>query len=157
VPPNATFDVTTEIVTPFNGFEPINHQAMGVFIGDGTQNNFVKLTTKGASTDPDKINMLSEVANAKQVNRNKGADFPGADKVVLTLRVDPVNGTVQGKYEVFRNGVSEGVKNVGAPVPLQWTLSTASRGLAVGIMSTSTGPGGPFSATWNHLNVTLAA
>jgi hypothetical protein len=98
--------------------------------------------------------MLSEVGNAKQVNRNQGADFPAADKVILTLRVNPGAGTVQGKYEVFRNGVSEGVKNVGAAIPLQWSLSTATRGLAVGIMSTSTGPGGPFSATWNYLSVT---
>jgi hypothetical protein len=155
VPPSQTFDVTTEIVAPFSGMEPINHQAMGLFIGDGTQNNFVKLMTKGASTDPDKINMLSEVGNAKQVNRNKGADFPGADKVVLTLRVNPGAGTVQGRYEVFRNGASEGLKTVGAAVPLQWSLSTASRGLAVGIMSSSTGPGGSFSATWDYLNVSL--
>jgi hypothetical protein len=65
--------------------------------------------------------------------------------------VDPAANTVQPTYRVTSGGVAGPLKNVGAPmsIPAGWFGGTT--GLAVGIISTSTGPGPEFPATWDFI------
>jgi hypothetical protein len=65
--------------------------------------------------------------------------------------VDPAANTVQGSYSVTTNGVTGPRQNMGNPlsVPAGWFGGTS--GLAVGIISTSAGPGPEFPATWSFI------
>jgi hypothetical protein len=71
--------------------------------------------------------------------------------------VDPAANTVQASYVVSTNGVTSTRKNIGAPtsIPAGWFGGTT--GFAVGIISTSTGPGPEFPATWGFIEVTPGA
>ena len=80
--------------------------------------------------------------------------MPGPNHVDLYLRVNPAAGTVQPSFTATTGATTTGRIDVGGPiaVPLAWF--TAPTGLAVGIISTSTGPGPVFPATWDFMKVT---
>ena len=77
--------------------------------------------------------------------------LPGPDYVDLYLRIDPDAATVQPRYAVTAGGVTGPLTDLGGsePVPSGWF--TGSTGLAIGIISTSSGPGAPFPATWDFI------
>jgi len=95
-----------------------------------------------------------------------------SDAIVLTLTVDPVAGTVTPGWSVDRGSTIAGpgdvITGAGSAVTVTGSLLAAIRGnymmkaesgwdipvgLAVGIIGTSEGPGDPFSATWNSINI----
>ncbi len=153
-PPAGRFQVYGRIVQPFLGLTPDAHQSMGIFIGDGTQDGYLKVTTKGAVGTPEKINVIEEIGGTVQVTRNKDIALPGPDYVDLWLVVDPAVGTVQPSYQASVGGVLQARVNVGAPIPIptSW-LTTPGRGLAAGLLSTSRGQGPEFPATWDFFHV----
>ncbi len=153
-PPSGKFHVYGRIVQPFDGLVPDAHQSMGIFLGDGTQDGYLKITTKGTAGSPEQINVIKEVAGVSEVSRKKSITLPGPDYVDLWLVVDPTAGTVQPSYQASVGGVLQPRVNVGAPIPIpaSWS-STPGRGLAVGIISTSRGPGPEFPATWDFIHV----
>jgi hypothetical protein len=81
--------------------------------------------------------------------------LPGPEYVDLFLAVDPQAGTVQPSYITSTNGTESPRQNVGGKifVPSSW-FTAPDRGLAVGIISTSVGPGPPFPASWDLMEVT---
>ena len=145
------FTVQTRIVGPFSGLTPQDFQSMGLFIGTGDQDNYVKITT--ASNAGTKVEALKEVGGVPQ-SQTAPLAMPGPDHVDLYLRVDPAAGTVQPSFTAATGATTTGRIDVGGPiaVPLAWF--TAPTGLAVGIISTSTGPGPVFPATWDFMKVT---
>ncbi|HSL10933.1 MAG TPA: hypothetical protein VLA82_06425, partial [Actinomycetota bacterium] len=160
--PSSTFEVSTSIVNPFSGISPGASQQMGIVIGDGTQHNFVKLVLKGKDGTPEQVHLWKEIGDAKSVGRNKSITLPGPDYVELRLVVNPSNGTVQGFAQPCDAGSSGCTPlaaeiKMGNPVaiPSSW-LTSSTTGLAVGIISTSTGPAPPFPATWDYLHVEAA-
>jgi hypothetical protein len=84
--------------------------------------------------------------------------LPGPDYVDLWLVVKPGAGTVQGFAQAFEGGVFGPEIKLGAPITLQagtmasW-VDSASRGLAVGMISTSAGKAPEFPATWDFMHV----
>jgi len=152
--PSAPFQVYGRIVQPFLGFSAERHQAMGIFIGDGTQGGYVKITTKGVLGTPEKINVIREIGDVVQTTRNKSLAMPGPDFVDLWLIIDPVASTVQPVYQASIGGVLQAKVNVGLPIPIpsSW-LSSPTTGLAAGLISTSRGTGDPFPASWDFFHV----
>ncbi len=151
-PADGPFTVRTRIVGPFKGITPANYQSMGLFIGTGDQNNYVKLTT--AAVGGTGVQVAGEVAGVPSAQKAP-LTLPGPDFVDLYLRVDPSTGTVQPSYTATTNGTTTARTTVGSgpiTVPLEW-FTAADRGLAVGIISTSTGSV-PFPATWDFMEVT---
>jgi len=152
-PAAGPFTVRTRIVGPFQGFTPKNFQSMGLFIGNGDQDNYVKITT--AMVNGTGVQVVKEVnaavSNAAMVKQT----FPGPEYVDLFLAVDPQAGTVQPSFVTSTDGVDSERQNVGGKVfvPTSW-FTAADRGLAVGIISTSVGPGEPFPASWDLMEVT---
>jgi hypothetical protein len=146
--------VSSRIVNPFSGLTPSASQSMGIFIGDGTQDGYLKLVLKGTNSTPDKVNLLYENGGVVGVKRNKDITMPGPDYVDLWLVVKPGAGTVQGFAQAFQNGTFLPEIKMGAPVPIpsSW-LASPTRGLAVGMISTSAGKAPEFPASWDFMHV----
>ncbi len=140
----------------FNGRVPVGHETMGIFVGTGDQDNYIKLVMGRSGGNNIGARVLSESGGTVVSNTLTPVDFLSAQGVALALRVDPVAGNVQPFISV--DGAPE--MAVGAPVPLQGALLDAVRtpgvSVACGIISTSRG-GSPFAATWDYLRVESAA
>lgn len=150
-PNSGVFTARTKIAAPFAGIKPQGNQSMGLFIGNGDQDNYVKLTTH-ANGGKGGIDLTKEVNGSASKSARYPVDLPGPDAVDLFLTVDPAAGTVQASYAVTRNGVTGLRTKLGSPktVPAGWFGGTNA--LAVGVISTSNG-GPVFSATWDSIEV----
>ncbi len=145
--PNNAYSAHTRILAPFAGISPQDNQSMGLFLGSGDQDNYVKLVVS-ANGGTGGVHFLKEVAGATSNQLTDTVSLPGPSAIDLYLEVDPASGTVQPWYTV-----DGGPRvNLGGPVSLPGNWLSAST-LAVGIISTSAGPGPPFSATWDLLEV----
>jgi hypothetical protein len=151
-PASGTFTAHTRIVGPFAGLTPQDNQSMGLFIGAGDQDNYVKVVTfaNGGAGGVQSLKELNGVAGPASA---EALSLPGPDAVELYLTVDRAAGTVQASYAVTANGVTGQPTTVGAPEPIPSAWLNASTGLAVGIISTSAGPAPEFPATWDFIEV----
>jgi hypothetical protein len=153
-PSSATgkFTARTRIMAPFGGMTPEGNQSMGLFIGNGDQDNYVRLAT-AANGGSGGIHLSKEVAGTFSDVPQAAVSMPGPDFVDLYLTVDPSAATVQASYSVTNGGSTSARTNLAGPqsIPSGWL--TGSKGLAVGIISTSAG-GAPFPATWDFIQVT---
>jgi hypothetical protein len=149
----APFTAHTRIVAPFAGAAPEDFQSMGLFVGTGRQNSYVKITTaaRGGSGG---VELTREVNDAAALAAAAPVAMPGPDYVDLYLTVDPGDATVQARYAVTTGGVTAATVSLGAPqaVPSSW-FTSATTGLAVGIISTSRGAAPAFPATWDFVRV----
>jgi hypothetical protein len=150
-PAGGPLTVRTRVVAPFRGVTPQDFQSMGLFVGTGDQDNYVKVTT--AIIGEPSIQVVREEA-AVPTSTRTALPMPGPDYVDLYLRVDPEAATVRASYVASVNGTRGARTDVGGPisVPQSW-FTAPDRGLAVGIISTSNGPGEPFPATWDLIEV----
>jgi hypothetical protein len=146
------FTAHTRIAAPFAGMTPENNQSMGLFIGNGDQDNYVKLVTH-ANGGAGGIQFVKELNASVSTRPIAAVSMPGPGAVDLYLTVDPAANTVQPSYSVTTGGVAGPRTNLGGTtsVPAGWFGGT--NGLAVGITSTSAGPGPEFPATWDFIDV----
>jgi hypothetical protein len=145
------FTAQTRIMAPFAGATPQDNQSMGLVIGRGDQNNYIKLVTN-ANGGNGGIQFAGEIQgdfNGQQVN----ADILGADSVDLFMVVDPADATVSASYVITTDGVRGPRTLAGQPItmPSSW-LSDTINGPAIGIISTSDGADS-FSASWGFIEV----
>jgi outer membrane protein assembly factor BamB len=151
-----TFTAHTRIVGPFAGLTPTGFQSMGLYIGNGDQDNYAKLVVSANNGSPG-VQFLTEVGGSDTARPVAPVTMPGPDAVDLYLTVNPAAGTVQPSYRVVTAGVAGPLHLLGgtASIPTGW-LTNASRGLAIGIIATSTG-GPTFPATWGVLEAVAGA
>ncbi len=151
---NDDFTVHTRIMGPFNGLIPQDFQSMGLFIGTGDQDNYVKVVTS-ANGGAGGIEFIKEVGGSSTSRPVAPVTLPGPNYVDLYLSVDPDAATVQPRYSVTIGGVTGPVTDLGGPepVPSGWFTNPTS-GLAIGILSTSRGTAPAFPATWDFIEVT---
>jgi glucose/arabinose dehydrogenase len=149
------FLVHTALVAPFAGMRPQNDQQMGVYVGTGDQDNFVKLVV-AANGGKGGVKFGREIKGVASAQRVTTVPMPGPDRVDLYLLVDPDKGTIQGSYSVTKGAVTSARVTMGNPVTVPTTWFSGSLGTAVGLSSTSKGPGPPFAALWDLIEVTPA-
>ncbi len=149
------FTAHTAIAAPFAGTTPQDSQSMGLMIGRGDQDNYAKVVLI-ANGGAGGIRFLKEVEGAVSDVTTGALALPGPERVDLYLRVDPDTATVQASYSVTDGGVSGRRIDLGGPVALPATWFGTSRGLALGIISSSYGPAPPFAATWDLIEATPA-
>ncbi len=147
------FTVHTRIAAPFAGIQPQPHQSMGLFIGNGDQDNYVKLVTS-ANGGAGGIQFAKEVSGTFVARPKADVDMPGPDAVDLFLTVDPGANTVQPSYTVTTNGDAGPREILGGPEPIPAGWFGGDTGFAVGILSTSAGAAPPFAATWDLIEAT---
>ena len=147
------FTVRTRVVSPFAGFTPENFQSMGVFIGNGDQDNYIKLVT--SANDGDGGIEYAIEQGGEFDGQSISAPVLGADHVDLYLVIDPdpLALTVTASYVITTDGVRGDREEAGEPVsiPAAW-LTDETNGLAVGIISTSIFSE-PFPASWRFVEV----
>lgn len=145
------FFVHTRILGPFSGLTPADGQSMGLFVGTGDQDNYAKIVVSGGG----QIAFHTEIGGAVGPLSVAPVTLPGPSSIDLYLRVDPAAGTVQPYYSVTSGGVTSPRTALAGPhaVPASWFTNPAA-GLALGIISTSRGPGPEFPATWDFILAT---
>lgn len=148
---SGVFTAQTRIMAPFAGAVPQDKQSMGLVIGKGDQDNYIKLVTNANGGDGG-IQFAGEMQAAFD-GQQVSANILGSDYVDLYLTVDPAALSVVASYVVARDGVRGPRTAAGQPfaLPASW-LSDATNGPAIGIISTSSGSD-PFPASWGFVEV----
>ncbi len=158
------FEITVRIQPPFfNTQTPQEGQSQGFYIGTGDQDNYLKvvLTANGGNGGIEVLDENDGLAQSTMYANNLAGsqqipdDVLGAESSLnLFLQVDPAAGTVLPGYAV---DTKEKVL-MGDPVALSTNLLDALQNsgtaVAVGLIASSTGPGEPFAATWDRIDVT---
>ena len=148
-PAGQRFTVHSEITGPFsNGTAVVDNRSQGIFLGNGDQDNYVKLVA-GAKGGSGGIHLLREVdGTTTSVAYPTVANVTGSGVTIdLYMTVDPRNDTVTGAYTISGSTpVTVGTTTV----PGNW-LSSDQRGLATGAIGTSRGSGDPFPGTWKRI------
>ena len=151
MPAAGKFTASTRIVAPFDGVTPQESQSMGLFVGNGSQSNYVKLAVQG--TAGGRINLIKEKKDAIQAKFNKPLAMPGPDYVDLFLTIDPVSGTIKASFVATVGGVAGPRIKLSKPIAIPSKWYDGSKALAVGIISTSRGIAPQFTAGWDSLAV----
>jgi hypothetical protein len=147
--PGTPFTVHTRVVTPFAGLTPQSGQSIGLFAGTGDQDNYVKFVVVSGS-GAGGVELVREIAGTPNTTAENAPGLLGAESVDLFLLFDPVSASVRPSYEITKNGVTQPRVWLSAqPVPSSWLTSV----VAVGVIATSAGPGPPFPASWDLIEV----
>ncbi|MEH6407612.1 MAG: putative Ig domain-containing protein, partial [Leeuwenhoekiella sp.] len=154
------FTVHSKLEAPFfgvngNATKPVNGQSCGVFIGNGDQNNYLKVVLMEGTVANDNqygIEVLRENNGTKTSNKFDISGILNANSLEIFIHVEPGTNTAQ-PYISVDGGAN--VLKVGQPValPTNFLSSSDNRGMAVGIISTA-GTGPEFTSTWDFINVT---
>ena len=145
------FTAHTRILAPFAGVTPGNFQSMGLFLGTGDQDHYVKIVA-GADSGTG-VTFGQEDGGPLLSRPASPVTLPGPDWIDLYLTVDPSASTVTPMFIVTTNNVPGPVESLGGPATIPASWLAGPQGLAVGILSTSRGPAAPFPATWDFLKV----
>lgn len=146
-PSTPPFRVAARILAPFGADGPEGDQAIGFFIGTGSQDDFLELSAVAADGATG-IETGREVAGT-HTRTFYNTSVLGASQVDLFLDVDPATGTAQPRASV--DGGAEVTLGGSIALPSSWFAGAS--GLAVGIIATTAG-GPEFPATWDFLTVT---
>ena len=141
----------TRVVAPFAGVEATGSQSIGLFIGNGDQDNYIKLVVNNGSEGG--IEVLTELNGEVAGLSNKDSAVAGSDYVDLFIKIDPSGMRATAFYQITSEGVAGAMQSIGdaIAVPDEWLSGTIKT--AVGIISTSRN-GVPFPATWDFIEVT---
>ena len=156
-PDDPAFAAHTRVIAPFAGVEATGFQSMGLFIGNGEQNNYIKLVANNTGSEGG-VELLAELADEVAFSVNTPFAIAGADYADLYITLDPSTMLATAYYSVTTNGVTGALQTIGDPalLPSEWLNGTGPSGtgkLAVGIISTSNS-GVAFPATWDFIKVT---
>lgn len=147
-PGTVPFMAHTRIVSPFAGTTPAPGQYIGLQLGTGTQNDYVKVALTGDSGGGVKV--ISEVGGVITNSAVTPMTLPGPDAVELYLEVNQATHTVQPAMRVVNGGVTGPRQPIGGPitVPASWLDGRAA--VAVGLLGTSPS-GHVLSGTWDMI------
>ncbi|HXH17489.1 MAG TPA: hypothetical protein VNJ07_00275, partial [Chitinophagales bacterium] len=138
------FVVSSRVMMPFAGITPSDFRSMGMFIGTGDQDNYLKIVCAG-NGGAGGIEILKEEAGAV-TSTMYNVPILGSTHVNLYFTVNPITKMVQPSYSI--GGGTKTDLGPAIQVPASWLGNV----LAVGYISTSRGAA-PFSATWDFIAV----
>ena len=126
---------------------------LGIFIGDGTQSNYIKFVlTQAGLLVQQEINDIPQSPlqfDVLEANRPKGG-------VVFYFVIDPINGEISLEYN-FDNGTREVLGTITASGKILEAIQQVEKDLAVGFSGSSNSAGVEVEGTWDFLNVTADA
>jgi hypothetical protein len=149
---SGTYVVSSAILpTYFNSTTPKDDQSQGVYIGNGDQDNYVKLVLN-ANGGKGGIALVSEF-NGKATTVQQDLPKPGLlnKPIVFQFFVDPVNAIIYPKYRIDNTDYSFDPITVEGRV--KGAIQRGDTALAVGIISTSRNSNEEFYATWDYIEV----
>ncbi|SHL05998.1 malectin domain-containing carbohydrate-binding protein [Rhodothermus profundi] len=155
----APFVVEGQINNPFFSGAPQVGQSQGIFIGTGTQQDFIYigLVVESGGEGIEVVHETGDVATRQFV---PVAGALSSTHVRFFLEVNPQAGTVQPRY-ALDDGI---VQDVGTPLALSGNLLAVVQGtyeaapgipsgLAVGVLARQGSSATAFEATWDYLRV----
>ena len=149
------FTVQGDVVGPFFSGTAEDFQSMGIFIGTGDQDNYLKIVIEANGGSPG-IGVYHESGGVASSSIYPIPGIAAEAAINLMLSVDPNapgnTATVQPKYSVSGGSSID----LGTPINLSGELLTQLQGpkaIAVGIISTSRGTASVFNATWDNIIV----
>lgn len=139
--------IHTRVLAPFATVALVDNESFGLFLGTGTQDDYIKLVV-------DSIGGIGGIeVGIEESGVYSGTEFMqpvlGASTVDLYLQVNPVAGTVQPQVAIDLGPIED----LGPPLPLPAAWLTPGA-IAVGIISTTAGAPS-YAATWDFFEVTL--
>ncbi len=150
------FTAHAKIESPFANVTPVTGLSIGMYIGSGDQDNYLKVAiTEGANNTDDIYGFEVLVEDGPLNLSSQKYDVPGildGAGVDVYIDVNPAANTAQPYYSIDGG---ESVIALGDPValPTGFLDPNDDQGLAVGLIATSSGPGPEFFATWDFLNI----
>ena len=156
------FTIHSRVESPFFGIngastKPKSFQSVGIFIGNGDQDNYLKIVVSHGTVPNDDIDGLEVLLENEGVTSATKHDIPNlldGNAVDIFVSVNPAENTAQPLISID-GGVQ--LIPLGDPVtlPASFLDSTDNKGMAVGLISTSVGTNAPpFSAAWDFMNIT---
>lgn len=150
------FTIHSKLLSPFfNNLTPQNYQNWGIFFGTGDQDNYVKIvfTANNGSGGVEVLYENQGIPQGVVYGPATVGNLLASGAVDLYLSINPSNHTVQ-PYVSGDEGITK--ITLGSPItfPASWLSNMDNKGLAVGLISTSVGPGAPFNAKWDFIHVT---
>lgn len=150
------FTAQTRLSLPFFGGAPSDSVSQGLYLGTGTQRDFVSIAfaVRGGVAG---IAVTSETDDSASESFTPVPGILSASGIDLYLEVGPSLGTVRPRYQIDSGPIVDAgpVLTPSAGSLVRSAIRT-SQPLAVGIIATSRGAS-PFSATWDFIHVTSAA
>ena len=164
---NASGDFTVKIRMPgpfFNGVTPVNDQAQGIYVGTGDMDNYLKIALHANDGVGGMQIVREENGTVLSSNIYPAAGAIEASNIDLIFSIDPEAGKIQPSYVLDGSGLVL----VGDEITVAGDLLDVLQGnyeveagtpstLAIGLIATSAGPGEPFDATWDLIEVTEGA
>ncbi|MBC2840231.1 malectin domain-containing carbohydrate-binding protein [Robiginitalea sp. SC105] len=134
----------------YDAASPANGE-LGIFIGDGTQSNYIKLViTKNG------INALQELDDTPQTLTELNVTIDPSDRpanaVTFSFVVDPTTGLVTLQYQ-FDNDPVQTLGTMNAGGAILTAIQNAGTPLMVGFIGSSNATGEEVEGTWDTLNV----
>lgn len=119
---------------------------LGLFIGDGTQHNYIKLVLTAGG----ELRALQEINDVPQSPLT--ASVTAAQDVVLSFQVNTASGTVTLQYAVD-GGYTQTLGTLTAQGSILTAVQQSGTDLAVGLIGTSNAAGQEVEGTWDYLYV----
>jgi len=123
---------------------------LGLFIGDGTQSNFIKfvLTTSGIEA----VQEINDVAQTPVTFALSNPNRPSND-VILRFEVNANTGVVTLKYSLDSSPTFATLGSLNAQGSILAAIQQSNIPLAVGLIGSSNTPSVELEGTWDYLNV----
>ncbi len=148
-----SFTVSGEINPPFFTSPAQDNQALGIFIGNGDQDNYLKIVLN-ANGGSGGIQMVQEVNGIPTFQQFSIGGILNASSIKLSLSINPAAGTVQPLAAISGgNPIPLGSGPINTSGAILNAIQNPNVGMAVGIIATSAGPGQPFTAVWDGISL----
>ena len=119
---------------------------VGIFIGDGSQSNYIKLVLTSDNT-LEALQEINDVAQTPLV-----ANVTAAQDIIMYYDIDPATGSVTLRYEVDGGGIAT-LGTMNAQGSILSAIQTSGTDLAVGLIGSSNEAGVEVEGTWDYLYV----
>ncbi len=160
-----SFTIHSEVESPFFGINgsassPQENASIGIFIGAGDQDNFMKVVINNGVNPNDSVHGISVLIESNGVlllNKNYDiANLLDNSAVDLYIHVDPSNSNA---LVFVSSDAGNTIQQVGTQfdLPLSFFDRNDQKGLAVGIIASSEGASPEFSAIWDYININSAS
>ncbi|WP_051947403.1 malectin domain-containing carbohydrate-binding protein [Muricauda sp. MAR_2010_75] len=138
----------TDNLQLYHAASPANGE-LGIFMGDGTQSNYIKFVITQAG-----LQVRQEIADSEQTPIEltiAPGNRPGASAILYFL-VDPSTGEIGLEY-AFDGGPRQLLGSITAQGAVLESIQQTGNPLAVGLIGTSNTTGVELEGTWDYLNV----
>ncbi len=149
------FTVHSKLETPFNGNAPLTTQSYGIFMGNGDQDNYLKVVAMDGVSSADTTYGFEVVIEDGGVSTSTTYDVANllqTTGIDLYISVNPSTNSALIYYSLD-NGININTLGSAINLPTSFLDPNDSKGLAVGIISTSGTSGSEYIATWDFMNV----